>query len=219
MLNYRLTPSFIGLLGLLTVGSKAAEFINFDSDPAVGFPNGSSSVDSPLVTFSNLSPGNGLEIFNSGLGNTIGQSLVVFPESTGVTLQMDFSVPIYSLSLMFGNDDTGLLVTLDDAPGLTVDDLDLAVLNLFSGATLLESITVVPNANTTMDQTIAWTHSGTPANRAEFFYGNNNANPIDLIETVDNIAFSTEVPEPSTYAAITFAGAVGVWSWRRSRKA
>ena len=85
--------------------------------------------------------------------------------------------------------------------------------------TLLETITVTPNANTTMDQTISWTHSGTPANRAEFFYGDSNANPIDLIETVDNIAFSTTVPEPSTYAAIAFASAVGVWSWRRRRKA
>ncbi len=213
MLNCRLTPSFIGLLGLLTVGSKAAEFIDFESDTAAPFANGSSSVDSPLVTFSNLSPGNGLEIFNSGLGDTIGQSLVVFPESTGVTLQMDFSVPIYSLSLMFGNDDPGLLVM--GGPGMD----DLAVLNLFDGLTLLETITVTPNANTTMDQTISWTHSGTPANRAEFFYGDSNANPIDLIETVDNIAFSTTVPEPSTYAAIAFASAVGVWSWRRRRKA
>ena len=213
MLNCRLTPSFIGLLGLLTVGSKAAEFIDFESDTAAPFANGSSSVDSPLVTFSNLSPGNGLEIFNSGLGDTIGQSLVVFPESTGVTLQMDFSIPIYSLSLMFGNDDPGLLVM--GGPGMD----DLAVLNLFDGLTLLETITVTPNANTTMDQTISWTHSGTPANRAEFFYGDSNANPIDLIETVDNIAFSTAVPEPSTYAAIAFASAVGVWSWRRRRKA
>jgi hypothetical protein len=212
--NCRLTPLFIGLLGLLTVGSKAAEFIDFDSDPAASFSNGSSSVDSPLVTFSNLSPGNGLEIFNSGSGDTIGQSLVVFPESTGVTLQMDFSVPIYSLSLMFGNDDPLLLVT-----GMGSGSDDLAVLNLFDGLTLLETITVTPNANITMDQTISWIHSGTPANRAEFFYGDSNANPIDLIETVDNIAFSTEVPEPSTYAAIAFASAVGVWSWRRRRKA
>ena len=212
MSNCRLTPLFIGLLGLLTVGSKAAEFIDFESDPAASFSNGSSSVDSPLVTFSNLSS-SGLQVFDSGFGDTIGQSLVVFPESTGVTLQMSFSVPIYSLSLMFGNDDPLLLVM--DGPGLN----DLAVLNLFDGATLLETITVTPNANTLMDQTISWIHSGTPANRAEFFYGNNNENPIDLIETVDNIAFSTEVPEPSTYAAIAFAGAVGIWSWRRSRKA
>ncbi len=203
---------------MLTGGAQAAEFIDFESDPAAALPNGSASVDSPLVTFSNLSPGNGLEIFNSGLGDTIGQSLVVFPESTGVTLQMDFSVPIYSLNLMFGNDDTGLLVTLDDGVGLTAGDLDLAVLNLFDGATLLESITVTPNANTLMDQTISWIHSGTPANRAEFYYGDNNLNPIDLIETVDNISFTTTVPEPSTYAAIAFAGAVGVWSWRRRRK-
>ena len=214
MSNCRLTPLFIGLLGLLTVGSKAAEFIDFESDPAASFSNGSSSVDSPLVTFSNLSPGNGLEIFNSGSGDTIGQSLVVFPESTGVTLQMDFSVPIYSLSLMFGNDDPLLLVT-----GMGSGSDDLAVLNLFDGLTLLETITVTPNANITMDQTISWIHSGTPANRAAFFYGDSNANPIDLIETVDNIAFSTEVPEPSTYAAIAFASAVGVWSWRRRRKA
>jgi hypothetical protein len=204
----------LGLAGLLSVGAEASGFINFESDPSGPFLNGSSSLNSPLVTFSNLSPSDGMAIFNSGFDDTIGQSLVVFPESTGVTLRMDFSDPIYSLSLMFGNDDPFLLVQ-----GLGSGFDDLAVLNLFDGSTLLETITVLPNANTAMDQTIAWTHSGTPANRAEFFYGDSNLNPIDLIETVDNIAFSTEVPEPSTYAAIAFAGAVGVWSWRRSRKA
>jgi hypothetical protein len=209
-----LIPLVLGIAGLLATGTKAAEFIDFESDTAGAFPNGSSSADSPLVTFSNLSSGNGLEILDTGFDDTIGQSLVVFPESTGVTLRMDFSVPIYSLSLMFGNDDPLLLVH-----GLGSGFDDLAVLNLFDGSTLLETITVLPNANTTMDQTISWTHSGTPANRAEFFYGDNNANPIDLIENVDNIAFSTEVPEPSTYAAIAFAGAVGVWSWQRRRKA
>ena len=205
-----------GLVSLVAAASvQAAVTIDFESDAGGTRSNGFSSVNSPLVTFSNVSDQpiiGGLSIFDAFTTETIGQSLSVEPEASRVRLQMDFSVPIYSLSLMFGNDEPGQFITL---PGSE----DLAVLNLYNGATLLQTVTVIPNGNDAMDQTISWIHSGTGATRAEFFYGDHDLNAFDLIETVDNITFSTTVPEPSTYAALGFAAVVGAHVWRRRKKA
>ena len=201
-----------GAASLLAAASvQAAVTLNFETDPTGLLSNGSPSAGSPLVTFSNQQTISTLQIFDSGDSATIGKSLVALgDDQTGV--EMTFSIPIYSLSLMFGNDVPGLLV-LD--PGSE----DVAMLNLYNGATLLETVTLIPNGNTDMDQTISWIHSGTPATRAEFFYADVNLNPIFLTETVDNITFSTTVPEPSTYAALGFAAVVGAQVWRRRKKA
>jgi hypothetical protein len=191
--------------------ARADITINFESDAAGDFANGSSSVSSPLVSFSNGSSVEPMQILNSFTSSTLGQSLVVYPEAGGSVLTMNFTVPIYRLSLDFGNDQAGMLVT--GSPGLN----DLAVLNIYNGATLLDSVFFEPNANTAMDETIGWIYSGTGATRAEFFYSDSNFNVIDLLETVDNITFAVEVPEPSTYAAIGFVGGAAVLAWRRRK--
>lgn len=201
-----------GMFGLAAAtGLQAAVTLDFELDSVGTLANGATSVGSSLVSFSNQQSFDSLQILDAGTSQTIGQSLVVQPEVGGVLLEMNFSSPIYSLSLMFGNDDPGLL-------DMTSGFEDLAVLNVYDGTTLLDVVTLIPNANTDLDQTISWIHSGTAANRVEFFYGDKDQNPIDLIETVDNITFDTTVPEPSTYAALGFASVVGAFAWRRRRK-
>jgi len=201
------------VLGAACVAASVqADLIRFENDTAGDFANGAFSADSTHVSFSNgLAPGFGLmQVFNSSGSDTAGQSLVVSPEAGGTILTLNFTVPIYSLQISFGNDEPSLLV-----PG---DGGDLAILNLYDGASLLETITVVPNRNDAIDQDISWTYSGTSATRAEFYYGQSNLDPIDLIETVDNISFAIEVPEPSTYAAVGFVGVAAALAWRRRKK-
>ena len=203
--------SLIGASCAMAV-ARADFTINFESDTAGDFANGSTSVSSPLVSFSNSGTLDPLQIFNSFTPSTLGQSLVVSPFDGFGVLALNFTVPIYRFSLSFGGDDAGTLILND--PGLN----DRAILNIYNGATLLESISFEPNGNSAMDETIGWTHSGTGATRAEFYYGDHNFDPIELVESVDNITFATEVPESSTYAAIGFVGSAAVLAWRRRKK-
>jgi len=192
-------------------GAARADLIQFEHETPGNFANGSFSADSTHVSFSNgLAPEFPMQVFNSLMVDTAGQSLVVSPDPGLAVLTLNFTVPIYSLSISFGNDEPLRLVT--GVGG------DLAVLNLYDGASLLETISVEPNANDAIDQVISWTYGGTAATRAEFYYGQSNLDPIELPPTVDNISFSIEVPEPSTYAAVGFVGLAAALAWRRRKK-
>src|SRR5262245_56767493 len=93
--------------------------ITFENDPAGPAANGFSSVDSPLVAFSN-SDGGPLEIGDFGV-ESVGQALAVGNNDPSF-LTMEFSIALDSLSLDFGNDD----------PLLTADG-DSVVLTVFLG--------------------------------------------------------------------------------------
>jgi hypothetical protein len=185
--------------------SMALEVVNFDNDAGGSVPNGFVSSDSPYVSFSDTA-NEDLNIFNNP-PDTIGNSLAVLADDESGLL-MEFTLPITSLSISFGNDQASF-----------TDPTDLGVLMVYDGATLLQTLTVPLNRNTSIDQTLSWISSGTSANRAEFYFGDASLNPIPLTELVDNITFTVEVPEPSTYAAIGFVSVAAALAWRRRKRA
>ncbi len=148
------------------------------------------------VTFSDTvytGPLDGIYIDNFGVQGEGTRSLGVFNDSDGSKLQMVFGSSLNHLSLDFGNDDPNYT-----SPG------DLAWLQLYNGATLVATTSVLMNRDDIMNQTISYT--GQAFDRALFWYGDATGSPYTqglntgLIEIVDNIQFSA-VPEPSTYIA------------------
>lgn len=194
----------LGAAGVANAGT-----INFDSDSTGGKTNGFTSVDSAIVHFTDT-VGADLSVLSLAESN-FSQALVVFNDGDGSKLQMDFDAYQQSLSLDFGNDD----------PGFTSAG-DLAILQLFDGATLVGQVTVVLNRNDLMDQTISY--SGASFNQAFFYYGDAALTPFThggltgLIEVVDNITF-TSVPLPgSAWMGMSLLGAIGAFSITRRRK-
>ena len=201
-----LRPGLV-LAALCSLSMAHADTIDFDSDPNGPKANGFVSVQSPLVSFSD-SMGAGLVVGNFG-SQTVGNGLAVLGDDPSALI-MDFSVNVNSLSLLFGNDEpTGT------QPG------DIAVLRAFSGAAQVGQATVVMNRNDIADQTISL--SGFDFNRATFRYERTVGNPINLIETVDNITFTPSpaqaaIPEPGTLALLLVgAMTTGVGVRRRRR--
>lgn len=195
----------IALAALATSsGAMALEVVNFEGDSGGAVANGFVSSGSPYVSFSDTANEDLNILFNPP--ETIGNSLSVLADDES-TLLMNFSVGITSLSISFGNDE----------PSFTLDT-DQAVLLVYNGATLLSTLTVPLNRNDTIDQTLNWISTGTSATSAEFYYGDVSLNPIPLAELVDNITFTVEVPEPSTYAAAGFVGVVAAMAWRRRKQ-
>lgn len=179
------------------VGVASADVVNFESD-STGFPgNGFQSADSTQVTFTD-SIGANLDLQNYGSQGD-GISLAVDGDDHSALL-MNFTSSQTSLSLDFGNDDPAY-----SSAG------DLAVLNLYQGASLVAHVTVVMNRDDIMNQTISATFAGGFDN-AEFFYGDSSGNPINLIEIVDHITFT---PTPGAAALL----GIGALAGSRRRRA
>src|SRR5690606_31764950 len=103
---------------------------NFELDSFGIKPNGFTSLDSPIVHFTDtVGAGLTIDFFNSqGLGT---RSLGIRDDVDGGFLEMNFDVYMMHLGLWFGNDD----------PGFTSQG-DLAVLTLFDGLTQIAQVTV-----------------------------------------------------------------------------
>lgn len=157
----------------------------------------------PTVKFSDTA-GADLWVANWGVQG-IGQSLAVFGDIDGSKLQIDFTIPVQSLSLWFGNDDPGYA-------GAT----DLAWLEIWNGGVLLATVNSPLNLDDNMNQNIGW--AGQCFDRAYFWYGDAQGNPFTtgpsgstgLIEIVDNIEYvpcGHAVPEGgSTLMLLGIAG-------------
>jgi hypothetical protein len=205
------TKTVLTVATALALGGVArAAIIDFEADAPGFYPNGFSPVGHPTVKFTDTS-GADLNIFNYG-SQGIGQSLAVDYDFDGSRLQIDFTVPVTSLSLWFGNDDPGWALSSD-----------LAWLEIWSGGLFVTSVSMAMNLDDEMNQSIGY--SGGPFDRAFFWYGDANGAPFTgggqlgpgLIEIVDMIEY-TPVPEPAS--ALATAGllglaAVGLRRWRQ----
>jgi hypothetical protein len=188
---------FLGILWMSQASAKA-DTITFEQDPLGILPNGSQSVESNLVRFS-ASGGGGLIIAPEvGSMEFLGTRGLVVEGTPFVHLIMDFSVPVNSLSLWFGNDDPH-----STSPG------DTAILRLFLDGSLVGEATVLMNRDDFIDQQISF--SGVAFNSADFHF----SQEFFLAETVDNIEF-TPVPEPASIALLGI-GIVGIIARIRRR--
>lgn len=173
---------------MLTLGTVQAAVIDFEADAAGGKPNGYSPVGHPGVTLTDTN-GADLTIQNFGAQGD-GQSLATFNDDAS-RLVINFASQQTSISLDFGNDDS---VFLGGAPVF-------ALLELFNGAAPVGSFQLAANNDDIMNQTIALVAVG-GFDSARFTYVDAGGNPLNLIEIVDNINYTSNVPEPGVLALI-----------------
>ena len=200
-----------GIIGKAQIGT--AQTITFENDPVGSKPNGFQSVQSPLLSFSD-SIGADLSIINfppnpvlfpdPPNAEAIGNGLVTGQDDFS-SLNLNFSVPVTSLSFLFGNDQN--VTTLDG---------DAARLDIFNNGTPVNSFSVPFNRNDVADQTIS-TNLDQIFNSATFTYVDASGNPIELREVVDNVAFQP-VPEPSSILGLATFGVGAITMLKRKRQ-
>jgi hypothetical protein len=156
--------------------ASAALLVDFENDPA-GFNllNDFESDDSPLIHFSDIYDGNRLMVLDFDGSHALG---VLSDDGNGLLMEFDFVAS--ALSLEIGN-------------ALAAISGDTAVLTVFSGVDVVDSVIVVLNGTDAIDQTISY--SGASFDSATLTY--NVA--AGLTEIVDNIQVTQAVgaiPEP-----------------------
>jgi PEP-CTERM motif len=199
----RLKTCALFAASLLIIGIAQAAVVDFEADTLGSKANGFVSGG---VAFSDTN-GSGLAIYD-GLPNECASSsnkcLVNFGDDTG-GLRMDFFANMTSMSLDFGNDQSGFI----PANGL-------AYLQLFMNNVLVGEASMVVNLDDIMNQTVSY--AGLAFNSAIFTYTDANKNPVNLIEVVDNINYnSNDVPEPATLALLGL-GLFGFAAVRRRKQ-
>lgn len=186
---------FCGIIG--KTPTATAQTITFDNDSIGTKTNGFQSNDSPLLSFSTFNLFDPNDPGQLRVGNfspqSVNQGIGAFGD-TESNLTFDFSVPVTSLSLLFGNDDNGL--TLDG------DRARLDILN--NDGTIRNTVNAPFNRNNSADQTISF--SDGPFNSARLTYSDVNGQPIPLAEIVDNVTFQqvvTPTPTPGPQPEVT----------------
>jgi hypothetical protein len=193
-----------GLVCLCLAGAtQAAVLVDFESDTTGYKPNGWTSVDSSLISFSD-SLGEDMEVLDFG-DQGDGQSLAVNWDDASYLI-MDFAALVDSLSLDFGNDDP-----------YWSEASDLAILTVYLNGTQVGQTTVEMNRDDIMNQSISI--SGVTFDRATFFYDAHSSYYTGLIEIVDNVRFElagSTVPAPGAILLGTLG--TGLVGWLRRRK-
>jgi hypothetical protein len=173
--------------------AAAPTTVDFTQDAPGGHPNGFKSADSDQAAFTD-SAGTDLSVDDYG-DQSHGRALGACCDDAS-ELVIDFTVPMRSVSLAFGNDDPGY-----SSAG------DRAALRVFDNGSQVGIATQDMNRNDLMDQTVSYT--GPPCfTQAKFRYEGAGGVPINLYEIVDDIVF--EPCEEVTGGPITFPTLVEV---------
>ncbi|PXW83901.1 putative secreted protein with PEP-CTERM sorting signal [Nitrosomonas sp. Nm84] len=193
---------------LLSLSAAAAAAVNFTSE-VTGVKADGYTVNG--ISFYNTVTSGYMEVDDYQFQSN-GKAIAANDDSNGNALKMTFS-PTSVISMAFGNDDPFFT-----NPG------DLALLQVFNGATLVGFSSVVLNRDDEMNQSISF--NGDSFDSAIFSYVDPSFNPytgggadinIGLIEIIDNISL---VPEPETYAMLlTGLGLLGFMARRRKESA
>jgi hypothetical protein len=197
--------SAIAITLALTLAGPAAHAveIDFEGDTPGNKADGFVSASSPLASFS-ATPGSAINVGNTA-PESIGNALRLFSGPTG-QLQIDFVAPVTALSVVVGNDDP-----------CCVTGPAYAWLDIFDGATLVDTVSLEMNMNDLPDQAISYV--GGPFNRAQIWYGDSVGAHVGLTEIVDNVTFTmAETPEPATLALLA-TGLLGLAGLRRRHAA
>jgi hypothetical protein len=180
-------------LTFFLAGAVQATVVDFSGEPAGLRDNGFVSGG---ITFNDTN-GDGLVIVTD-LPGTCGTSantcLANFGDDPGA-LEMIFNGSFTSLSLDFGNDQSGF-----------IPEGGLALLQLFLNGVQVGEASTVVNGDDIMNQTVSY--SGAAFNSAIFAYTDSNGNRINLAEVVDNITYdgnATDLPEPASLALLGVA--------------
>ncbi len=204
----KLLASSIAAIAAFTATNAMAQTVDFESTPSGTLAQGTTIGG---ITFTSQT-GSGMGVNNFGAEGD-GQSLAIFDDTNGNFLKGAIAGGATALSFTFGNDDPGF-----SNPG------DLAWLQVFNGATLVNTVTVVLNRDDIMNQSISY--SGLFFDNFTFAYtdaagnpftGGGNAN-VGLIEIVDNFRYSGAVPEPATWALLMLGFGVIGGSMRARRR-
>lgn len=180
---------------------RAVGPITFTADPTGPVPNGYSPVGFPGIQFSDTI-GSDLRIGNF-TPQSNGNGLAAISDDPSSIL-MKFLAPVNALAFDFGNDDACC-----SSPG------DIALLELFSGATNVGQASVVMNRDDIMNQTISF--AGVNFDSALFTYANSSGNPINLTEVIDNVTYTQAVNVPGPLPIFGLAAAFGYGRKLRSR--
>jgi hypothetical protein len=162
-------------LFIMAAAEAATTVIDFEADTIGNKANGFSATGFPGVAFSDT------------VGSTVGllpgiaecgfTQCLAAAEFAGVSkLQIDFVSEQNSISLDFGADNPDFM-----------DPGDLAWLEIFNDGGLVASVSVAPNMDSVMNQTISY--SGASFDQVFFYYGNSIGTPIDLTEFIDNVTY------------------------------
>ena len=197
---YRIIAACLLFAGVLLVSpaSAKADIITFELDPLLlTLPDGYRSVESSILSFRG-SRASSLFIRPETEGEFFGTRGLAVESTPGVF--MDFSVPVNSLSLWFGNDHP-----------LQIEEGDTAILRVFMDGVFVGETTLLLNRDNLINQQIVF--SGAVFNSASFHFSTDRT-----VETVDNIEF-TPVPEPASLAllGIGIAGTIARIRRRRCR--
>lgn len=120
-------------------------------------------------------------------------------------ITIDFSTPVTSAGLYFGNDDSCCSSGFD------------AYLDLYYNNVFISALTMTANMNDFADQFIGF-NSDSPIDRMILRYG--ASSEVDLYRYIDDVTFSTDAvtntPEPSS-AILLGTGIAGIYLARRRR--